>query len=63
MEMIHLQHLQIHLYINIIYYYFGESKCNRFLKKKQGNKSDKERKIVRKELSFMHTKRLNIRWL
>ena len=26
----------------------------------QGNKSDKERKIVRKKLSFMHTKRFNI---
>ena len=32
----------------------------------QGNKSDKERKIVRKKLSFMHTKRLNTffkRWV
>ena len=32
----------------------------------QGNKSDKERKIVRKKLSFMHTKRFNIffkRWV
>ena len=26
----------------------------------QGNKSDKERKIVRKQLSFMHKKRFNI---
>ena len=26
----------------------------------QGNKSVKERKIVRKKLSFMHTRRLNI---
>ena len=26
----------------------------------QGNKLDKERKIVRKKLSFMHTKRFNI---
>ena len=25
----------------------------------QGNKSSKERKIVRKKLSFMHTKRIN----
>ena len=25
----------------------------------QGNKSDKERKIVRKKLNFMHTKRFN----
>jgi len=32
----------------------------------QGNKSDKERKIVRKKLSFMHTKRFNTffkRWV
>jgi hypothetical protein len=25
----------------------------------QGNKSDKERKIVRKKIGFMHTKRFN----
>ena len=32
----------------------------------QGNKSDKERKIVRKKLTFMHTKRSNTffkRWV
>ena len=32
----------------------------------QGNKSDKERKILRKKLSFMHTKRFNAffkRWV
>ena len=32
----------------------------------QGNTSDKERKIVRKKLSFMHTKRFNTvfkRWV
>ena len=26
---------------------------------RQGNKSDKEREVVRKKLSFMHTKRFN----